>query len=69
LVIISFSHTQFQLTTLNINKEHKTVESSKPVNYLTTRRSSMVKRQGSILSFFGKANGPTQQKTTKAYEY
>jgi hypothetical protein len=28
-VIISFSHTQFQLATLNINKEHKTVESSK----------------------------------------
>ena len=34
----------------------------KPVNYLTTRRSSMAKRQGSILSFFGNANGPTQQK-------
>jgi hypothetical protein len=41
----------------------------KPVNYLTTRRSSMAKRQGSILSFFGNANGPTQQKTTKSYEY
>jgi hypothetical protein len=25
-VIISFSHTQFQLATLNINKEYKTVE-------------------------------------------
>jgi hypothetical protein len=41
----------------------------KPVNYLTTRRLSMAKRQGSILSFFGNANGPTQQKTTKSYEY
>ena len=41
----------------------------KPVNYLTTRRSSMTKRQGSILSFFGNANVPTQQKTTKSYEY
>ena len=40
-----------------------------PVNYLTTRRSSMAKRQGSILSFFGNVNGPTQQKTTKSYEY
>ena len=39
-----------------------------PVNYLT-RRSSMAKRQGSILSFFGNINGPTQQKTTKSYEY
>ena len=27
------------------------------------------KRQGSILSFFGNAYGPTQQKTTKSYEY
>jgi hypothetical protein len=27
--LISFSHTQFQLATLNINKEPKTVESSK----------------------------------------
>jgi hypothetical protein len=26
---LSFSHTQFRLATLNINKEHKTVESSK----------------------------------------
>jgi hypothetical protein len=34
----------------------------KPVNYLTTRRSSMAKCQESILSFFGNANGPTQQK-------
>ena len=25
---------------------------------------SMAKRQGSILSFFGNTNGPTQQKTT-----
>jgi hypothetical protein len=25
----------------------------------------MAKRQGSILSFFGNANDPTQQKTTK----
>ena len=33
----------------------------KPVNYLTMRRSSMAKCQGSILSFFGNANGPTQQ--------
>jgi hypothetical protein len=41
----------------------------KPVNYLTTRRSSMAKRQGSILSFFGNVNSPTQQKTTKSYEY
>jgi hypothetical protein len=41
----------------------------KPINHLTTRRSSMAKRQGSILSFFGNANGPTQQKTTKSYEY
>jgi hypothetical protein len=41
----------------------------KPVNYLTTRRSSMAKCQGSILSFFGNANCPTQQKTTKSYEY
>ena len=32
----------------------------KPVNYLTTRRSSMAKCQGSILS---------QQKTTKSYKY
>jgi hypothetical protein len=32
-----------------------------PVNYLTTRRSSMAKRQGSILSFFGNVNGPTNQ--------
>ena len=36
----------------------------KPVIYLTTRRSSMEKCQGSILSFFGNANGHTQQKTT-----
>ena len=28
-ILISLSHTQFQLATLNINKEHKTVESSK----------------------------------------
>jgi hypothetical protein len=28
----------------------------------------MAKRQGSILSFFGNANGPTQQKTTKSYK-
>jgi hypothetical protein len=28
-LLIYFSHTQFQLATLNINKEHKTVESSK----------------------------------------
>ena len=41
----------------------------KPVNYLTTRRSSMAKRQGSILSFFGNTNGTTRQKTTKSYEY
>jgi hypothetical protein len=41
----------------------------KPVNYLTTRRSSKAKRQGSIWSFFGNANGPAQQKTTKSYEY
>jgi hypothetical protein len=39
-----------------------------PVNYLT-RRLNMAKRQGSILSFFGNVNGPTQQKTTKSYEY
>ena len=41
----------------------------KPVNYLTTRRSSKAKRQGSIWSFFGNANGPAQQKTTKSYKY
>ena len=29
---------------------------------------SMAKRQGSILSFFGNTNGPTQQKTTKSNE-
>jgi hypothetical protein len=29
----------------------------------------MAKRQGSILSFLGNANGPTQQKTTKSNEY
>ena len=40
-----------------------------PVNYLTTRRPNMTKRQGSILFFFGNVNGPTQQKTTKSYEY
>jgi hypothetical protein len=28
----------------------------------------MTKRQGSIVSFFGNANGPTQQKTTKSYD-
>jgi hypothetical protein len=30
---------------------------------------SMAKHQGSILSFFGNTNGPTQQKTTKSNEY
>ena len=37
----------------------------KPVNYLT-RRSSMAKDL--FLSFFGNANGHTQQKTTKSYD-
>jgi hypothetical protein len=32
-------------------------------------RPDTAKRQRSILSFFGNANGPTQQKTTKSYEY
>jgi hypothetical protein len=43
MVLISFSHTQFQLATLNINKEHKTVESScllaykDPISFLIIR--------------------------------
>jgi hypothetical protein len=36
---------------------------------ITIKIPSMAKRQGSILSFIGNANGPTQQKTTKLYEY
>jgi hypothetical protein len=36
-----------------------------PVNYLTTRRPNMAKCQGSIFSFFGNVNGPTQQKNNK----
>ena len=38
----------------------------KPVNYLTTRRSSA---KDLFYPFFGNANGPTQHKTTKSYEY
>jgi hypothetical protein len=49
-----------------------------PISFLIIRangptcranRPDTAKRQRSILSFFGNTNGPTQQKTTKSYEY
>jgi hypothetical protein len=47
-----------------------------PISFLIIRANGpkanghdTAKRQGSILFFFGNANDPTQQKTTKSYEY
>jgi hypothetical protein len=42
-----------------------------PISFLIIRANvpDTAKHQGSILSFFGNTNGPTQQKTTKSNEY